>query len=298
MKHISVLTWCFSLLSGVLFAQQDALYQWAYGDSAKNVAALSDAEFLASLDKALSQSMEAFIVESIEQDEQYLEHRGKKRADDDAQEMRAQVKLLSEAVQEMYRAHMQWFECAYARDGVLYTEAADALRCMLRERVVNDMRLLIHPDIFCLWAMSDAENIPADAEARFKCSPCEASLMEVEPVSHYSCRCLSVLRLRESNKNTFFQIFCELMQDKYEIINQDAESDSSQLKNSMEEMEEAWTHYLEAMKAAHTPVFNSWFSGTGTGDLIVLLEMDMLAFRQELLRQLLMFEPMLLTDEE
>ena len=251
----------------------------------------TDAEFLAQFDSAT----EAWLAAHLEEVEEYYEEHRKEDWAEDREAFVAAAKKLRGAVRVFYESHVKFAEQSVGelpdREKVLAVQ-----RALLRAHVVRDMNVL--GAFLCCWVPSTEAG--SGVKGEFFVERLSAIGRSTVELGVFGGKALA-LRMKEYElRRDAVKDILETMSEEYELISgcwressgDDAE-DSAEASSvvalvaSFNTAEKAWQDYAGVLEQVHTPVWNGFFTGSGTGNLIQIMQIRLVDSHEMYLADLL-----------
>ncbi len=239
---------------------------------------MSDTAFFDQLQSECSEALEACLKEA---DDGYMSN-----YEEVCAEFRQALRKMLAGVRTFYDAQLAFAKVSVGenpeRDNVL-----TAVRAHLRAHLVRDLQILSRRG--CAW-------LPwSEPEPELPQSVIAAQIGALgRSTVDYGLAFQRAVKLRMALYEQERAAVVTSMQElagEYEIISGNWEVDVPiPQKPAVKEFlaaEQAWLAYLECLCEAHTPVMNSYFSGTGTGNFILSARMDLVSSHELYLAELL-----------
>lgn len=239
---------------------------------------MPDAAFFDQLQRECSEALEVCLKEA---DDGYMSD-----YDDVCAEFRKALQKMLAGARTFYDAQL-----AFAKQSVGENPERDrvltAVRAKLRSHLVRDLQILSRRGCAWLpWSEQEPE-LPKSVVAE------QIGALGRSTVD-YGLALLRAVDLRmalyEQERDAMVRSMQELA-GEYEIVSGCWEGDAPIPQKPAEKeflaAEQAWLAYLECLCEVHTPVMNSYFSGTGTGNFILSARMDFVGSHELYLAELL-----------
>lgn len=248
---------------------------------------LTDADFLAQFDAAIN----GWLAEHLKETEQQYRESEDKQWPQDRAAFVAAAQQLKTAVHAFYRAHVAFAEKSVGknpdREAVL-----SVYRAQLRAYVVRDLNVLAAN--MCSW-LPGVEPIRLAKDAFVEAMSCMGRF--TPELDEAGSRALVVRRrVYEQRRNAVRNILRD-KREEYELISgywfYDPRGDShakfapTYAVAEFDAAEKAWRNYAEVMRKVHTPVWKFHFTGTGTSNMIQMMQIQLIDSRELYLTELL-----------
>lgn len=239
-------------------------------DPSRNSQAWSDEEFLQRYEAAITCDMENFLGETY--DDYVRQQLGAEQVETDFTNARASVAELVKAAKAAYLAAIQWCE-ADVKLQTYQDEVPDTddFRLALRTRLLKELFLLSsNGDTVCYWSSGIQENEEGTAVSM--------PLPSFEAQIHDRLSLLQQERgMTEANDLISPRLNQQILSNRTFIKDVTYSEDEAQapVRVAFETAEKAWDSYRAAMVAAHSPIYNQFVGGSGTGQFRFQLEIFM-----------------------
>lgn len=285
--------WVYASAADYLAEHLQALYDMPENEVREQVAEceylaqlaqLTDAEFLAQFDSAT----ESWLAVHLKEAESCYAEDKKDDWAKDREAFVAAAQNLRRAVHVFYDAQLAFAEQSVGElpDGEMVLVVQ---RALLRAHVVRDMNVLAA--YYCCWLPGVESDFGVKGEVFVDRLSCVGRFTAELGVSGGKAL---ALRLKEYElRRDVVKDILETMSEDYELISGcwrqasgDASPDDAAVA-AFSAAEKAWQDYAEVLAQVHTPVWNFYFTGTGTGNLIQMMHIRLVDSHEMYLADLL-----------
>lgn len=245
-------------------------------DCYRNETAWDDEEFLRRYNEATTFDIEKFIKDTFE-DEFVLESLEDGEREELTAEARKSISALQDAAKAAYTASLAWFEAdIMIGPNGRSRELVDNFRLLLRQRLLADLFILGNSEGSVRWCSHIPENPDMERVVNLTVAPFEAGILNRAALggtpAAMKYQGLALLRFQELIKSYRSFIIDSNYRNKIHIlIGLDEEVNTPETARAIElfeAAEAAWDAYLNAITDAHTPMYLSVYTGSGTGMFI------------------------------